>query len=258
MLSHPADWLNGSGGRTVFFIDPARRDASGNKVFCIEDCEPDLSKLQDTLLDIGHTVIVKLSPMLDITQALRTLRNVGEVHVVSVKGECKELLFVMHREPPATLTCHCVNLETEDEDFVMDISGFKVPEFKSFKVSEFQGGAFLFEPNASILKAGLQDAFAARYDLQKLHPNSNLFVGTDAIDSVPARQFQVVGISDFSKTGLKTLLKDVKQANLTVRNFPSTTAELRRRLKLKEGGSDYLFATTLLDGVHVLIRCVKA
>ena len=119
------------------------------------------------------------------------------------------------------------------------------------------GESFIFEPNASILKAGLQDVFGARYGLSKLHPNSNLFVGKEPIPRVPARQFRIVDITDFSKANLKRFLKDLSQANLTIRNFPATVQELRKRLKLKEGGSDYLFATTLSDGSHVLIRCIK-
>ena len=241
---------------TIIFLDPARRDSAGGKVFAIEDCTPNLFMLQDSLLDIAHTIMVKLSPMLDITQALRTLRNVSDVHIVSVKGECKELLFIMHREEPASLTYHCVNLETEEEDFQYDTTS--VSQHDNVQVCRHaEPGTILFEPNASILKAGLQDAFGAHYNLHKLHPNSNLYVGSHPIEHVPARQFHITAISDFSKLSLKKLLKDIKQANITIRNFPSTVRQLRQRLNIKEGGSDYLFATTLADDSHVLIRCVK-
>ena len=260
---------------TIFYLDPARRDSSGNKVFCLEDCTPDITKLQDTLLHIGDTVMVKLSPMLDITQALRQLRNVTDVHVISVKGECKELLIIMRKDnsPHQSITFHCVNLETEEEELTNnptpnplkgkesidgDVEYFKSSPWEDLGgVVKDLGGLFLFEPNASIMKAGLQDAFGERYGLSKLHPNSNLFVGREPIPRVPARQFRIVDITDFSKAGLKRLLKDISQANLTIRNFPATVQELRKRLKLKEGGSDYLFATTLSDGSHVLIRCIK-
>ncbi len=241
---------------TIIFLDPARRDSAGGKVFAIEDCTPNLVMLQDSLLDIADTVMVKLSPMLDITQALRTLRNVSDVHIVSVKGECKELLFIMHKEAPTSLTYHCVNLETEEEIFQHDVtSEFRHNDMPVCRYAE--PGNILFEPNASIMKAGVQDAFGNRYGLRKLHPNSNLYIGDAPIDLVPARQFRIVAVSDFSKKGLKNLLGDIEQANLTVRNFPSTTDALRRKLKIKEGGSVYLFATTLHDGSHVLIRCSK-
>ena len=242
--------------QTLIFLDPARRDSAGGKVYRIEDCTPNLVMLQDSLLDIAHTVMVKLSPMLDITQALRTLRNVSDVHIVSVKGECKELLFIMHREEPASLTYHCVNLEREDEDFQYGTTS--EPQYDNIQVCRhIVPGTMLFEPNASILKAGLQDSFSAHYGLRKLHPNSNLYIGNAPVNHVPARQFRIVAISDFSKLSLKNFLKDIKQANLTIRNFPSTVIQLRQRLRIKEGGSDYLFATTLADDSHVLIRCVK-
>jgi len=265
----------------VFFLDPARRDSAGNKVFCLEDCSPDITQLQDTLLNIGVAIMVKLSPMLDITQALRQLRCVTDVHVISVKGECKELLIIMRKDkaPDHPITFHCVNLETEEEeleDTPTDspltpllkrgeqlqnvLSAFSLTDnaYSSPLSKRGAGGeSFLFEPNASILKAGLQDVFGERYGLSKLHPNSNLFVGKEPIPRVPARQFRIVDVTDFSKANLKRFLKGISHANLTIRNFPATVQELRKRLKLKEGGSDYLFATTLSDGSHVLIRCEK-
>ena len=274
----------------VFFLDPARRDSAGNKVFCLEDCSPDITQLQDTLLNIGDAIMVKLSPMLDITQALRQLRCVTDVHVISVKGECKELLIIMRKDkaPTQPITFHCVNLETEEDKLeatptdspltpllkrgeqlqnVLSVFSLKDNAYSSplskrgaggeSVRGESVGGAFLFEPNASILKAGLQDVFGERYGLSKLHPNSNLFVGKEPIPRVPARQFRIVDVTDFSKANLKRFLKGISHANLTIRNFPATVQELRKRLKLKEGGSDYLFATTLSDGSHVLIRCIK-
>ena len=270
----------------VFFLDPARRDSAGNKVFCLEDCSPDITQLQDTLLNIGDAIMVKLSPMLDITQALRQLRCVTDVHVISVKGECKELLIIMRKDkaPDQPITFHCVNLETEEEvledpptdsppapllergeeydSVIKEVFSAKYigncsPLSKRGVRGESGGESFLFEPNASILKAGLQDVFGERYGLSKLHPNSNLFVGKEPIPRVPARQFRIVDVTDFSKANLKRFLKGISHANLTIRNFPATVQELRKRLKLKEGGSDYLFATTLSDGSHVLIRCEK-
>jgi hypothetical protein len=264
----------------VFFLDPARRDSAGNKVFCLEDCSPDITQLQDTLLNIGDAIMVKLSPMLDITQALRQLRCVTDVHVISVKGECKELLIIMRKDkaPDQPITFHCVNLETEEEELEdppqpslkgrepehpLERKKGREPELPATDsndprpLREGWGGSFIFEPNASILKAGLQDVFGERYGLSKLHPNSNLFVGKEPIPRVPARQFRIVDVTDFSKANLKRFLKGISHANLTIRNFPATVQELRKRLKLKEGGSDYLFATTLSDGSHVLIRCIK-
>ena len=264
---------------TIFFLDPARRDSSGNKVFCLEDCTPDITKLQDTLLYMGDTIMVKLSPMLDITQALHQLHNVTDVHVISVKGECKELLIIMRKDkaPEQNITYHCVNLETEEDKLEASTHPSAYPhplpegtgaansleiEYCATGLPSLQGRdgerlLFLFEPNASILKSGLQDVFGERYGLSKLHPNSNLYVGKEPIPRVPARQFRIVDVTDFSKANLKAFMKDISKANLTIRNFPATVQELRKRLKLKEGGNDYLFATTLYDDSHVLIRCEK-
>ena len=283
----PSGEVKGELEGVFFFLDPARRDSAGNKVFCLEDCSPDITLLQDTLLNIGDAIMVKLSPMLDITQALRQLRCVTDVHVISVKGECKELLIIMRKDkaPDQPITFHCVNLETEEdeledpptdsppapllergEEYALSVSEKADKTFCNCSPLSKRGvrgesvrgeSLFLFEPNASILKAGLQDVFGARYGLSKLHPNSNLFVGKEPIPRVPARQFRIVDVTDFSKANLKRFLKDIGKANLTIRNFPATVQELRKRLKLKEGGSDYLFATTLSDGSHVLIRCEK-
>lgn len=252
----------------ITYLDPARRSEAGKKVISITDCTPDLTILQERLSSLSQYVIVKLSPMLDITMALRALHHVCEVHVVSVKGECKELLFVMNSETEKQPAFHCVNLESEDNDFIVfpakDSEASAAGTIERDKAGNLsiaampQPGLYIFEPNASILKAGMQDAFASSYGLQKLHPMSNLFIGTAPIASVPARQFVINAITDFSKASLKAFLKDISQANLTIRNFPSSVAELRKRLKIKEGGSVYLFATTLSNGSHVLISASKA
>lgn len=241
----------------ITFLDPARRDDAGKKTIAISDCTPDLLQLQTKLLSFSRFVIVKLSPMLDITMALRTLHHVSEVHVVSVKGECKELLFVITDKATGRPDYHCANLGSGESDLILGLA--EIEKARNMSIASVpQPGQYLFEPNASIMKAAMQDAFAASYGLQKLHPMSNLFLGTAPIASVPARQFIITGISNFSKASLKAFLKDMPQANLTIRNFPSTVADLRKRLKIKEGGSVYLFATTLSDGSHILISASKA
>lgn len=262
----------------AIFLDPARRDDVGRKVFALEDCTPNLIELQDELLNRADLVMVKLSPMLDITQALRSVKSVSEVHVVSVQGECKEVLLVMRgKQPPSdspkgedcttdggqTVIYHCVNLGTnEDVLITTKEQSANVTLFSPLGESEggFEG-CFLFEPNASILKAGVQDVLCQRYGLQKLHPISNLYVAPlREIEgkAIPGRTFVIEAISDFSKAGIKRVLSDLKQANITIRNFPGTVADLRKRFKLKEGGDVYIFVTTLADGSHAILRCKKA
>ena len=243
---------------TVIFLDPARRDDTGKKVFAIEDCTPDLTQIQDELLDHADYVMVKLSPMLDITQALRSLHCVSDIHVVSVKGECKELIFVMNKKAAdKPLEYHCVNLESNDATFTCHV------EKPSISIAEPHVGDILIEPNASIMKAGMQDMLAKEYGLSKLHPMSNLYIAPrcsvqeEGGKGIAGRCFRITAIYDFSKQSLKQLQKETPKANITIRNFPSTVAELRKRLKIKEGGDVYIFATTISDGSHALLQCEK-
>ena len=257
VVSQPAsafEYLQLPDDCSLVYLDPARRNNAGRKTVAIEDCSPDVGELMPTLQADAEYVMLKLSPMLDITRALRTLPNVCEVHVVSVKGECKELLVVCSRRN-AGLSYFCTNLDSTDADICVDATDLANTVAP---IGSLTGTQYLFEPNASVLKAGAQDVVAHNYGLQKLHPMSNLYVGTQSHTNYPGRCFRILTHSDFGKQNLKTLLNDTPKANLTVRNFPVTVAELRKRLKLKEGGSVYLFATTVADGSHVIIKCEKA
>lgn len=241
--------------KCLIYLDPARRNDRGEKVFSISDCTPDVTLLQDSLLEHSAHIMLKLSPMLDIVQARRMLKDIAEIHVVSVKGECKELVFVMSKETDKQ-QYYCVNLDTNEETFTSSLSAtMELADIAS--PAEIAEGAIIFEPNASIMKAGVQNAFAKWYNLKKLHPMSNLFLGNEPIENIPARQFIVERTSDFQKANRKSFMQDIRQANLTIRNFPSTVDDLKKRLKIKDGGNIYLFATTLSDDTHVLIRCKK-
>ena len=235
---------------SLIYADPARRDDAGRKVVLLNDCRPDVVALQDVLMKQAKIVMLKLSPMLDIQKALRQLHSVREVHVVSVDGECKELLLVMHQRD-SSLRYYCVNITNHVQETIVEDKPLSPIICGCVK-------SFLYEPNASILKAGVQDALCSMYKVQKLHAFSHLFVSDELILDFPGRIFRIVGCSDFSKQGLKNLLGDVKQANITVRNFPATVQQLRQKLKLAEGGNVYLFATTMSDGSHVLLRCEKS
>lgn len=234
------------------FIDPARRDVAGKKIVALADCEPDVVALQQQLLQKARRVMVKCSPMLDITAACRQLGCVDEVHVVAVNNECKELLFVLAPDAAALPLVHCVNLvngSTQKFSFTMN----DAPEASfAAEVDEY-----LYEPNAAIQKASCPPSLAVEYQVQKLHRSSNLYTSHVAVENFPGRIFKVVGIAGFSKNELKILLGDLKRANLTVRNFPESVQQLRKRLRLSEGGDVYLFATTLADGRKMLIRCMK-
>lgn len=243
----------------LVYLDPARRDTAGRKTVAIEDCTPDVCALQGDLLAVGKYVITKLSPMLDISAAMARLRSVYEVHVVCVKGECKELLFVQKSGYEGMPVYHAVNL-TGTYDHVYSCTHEErlaaCPVFPGNHGDDVVGG-FLYEPHAGILKSGLQDTLCQRYGVAKLHPMSNLFTSAVAVNGFPGRSFVVTGYCGFAKKELRAMLGDVVCANITVRNFPATVAELRKKLHLREGGDTYLFATTLEDGSRVLVRCRK-
>ena len=242
------DFIDEMGEFCLIYLDPSRRDSDGRKVIALSDCSPNIETLQDKLLDHALIVIVKLSPMLDIQDTLRRMSDVCEVHVISVGGECKEVLLVLSREKKDKLCFYCVNITAQTQSFCT-----KSRDAEPVIASQLE--RFLYEPNASILKAGVQNALCQTYDVKKLHPFSHLFVSSHFIEDFPGRSFIIEDYCGFGKKELKKMLEDISQCNLTVRNFPATVAELRKRLKLREGGNVYLFATTLCDGSHVLIRC---
>lgn len=237
------------------YLDPARRNEHGGKTYAISDCMPDVTEIKDLLLAKADKVMVKLSPMLDWRKAVADLGNcVSEVHIVSVDNECKELLLIMQREA-AELKVVCVN---NDEVFVF---GSSDDTFRSSGVKEWRSDAtestYLYEPNASIMKAGcfaeLERAFGAR----QVERNSHLFVSEHFIEDFPGRKFRVEKVTTLNKKDIKNALDGIVKANITVRNFPMSVEQLRKRLKIKEGGSDYIFATTLMDKSHVLLLCSR-
>ena len=237
------------------FLDPARRDGHGGKTVAISDCEPDVSVLEDLLVEKAKTVMVKLSPMLDLSLALKTLKNVREVHVVSVNNECKELLLILQKQSISSeVSIHC-------EHIVNDLHQHFVFTQEQERISDCpltsQVETYLYEPNASILKAGAYRSLTQSCEVKKLHPSSHLYTSSHFIEDFPGRRFQVEAVSGFGKKELKTFLQGMEKANITIRNFPSSVADLRKRLKLKEGGEDYIFATTLADESKILIRCKK-
>lgn len=241
------EFIDEMGDFSFIYLDPSRRDAEGRKVVALGDCSPNIEALHDKLFEHAPIIMVKLSPMIDIQDALRRLPDVKEVHVVSVYGECKEVLLVLSRQRES-LKYFCSNITTKVQTFC---TNNRDAEAKIAPLPE----RYLYEPNASILKAGVQNALCLEYNVKKLHPFSHLFTSAHFIEDFPGRSFLIEDYCSFAKKEIKMLLTGISQCNLTVRNFPSTVAELRKRLKLREGGDCYLFATTLSDGSHAMLRC---
>lgn len=238
------------------FIDPARRDGHGGKTVAIGDCEPDVAALEDQLLRKARHVLIKLSPMLDLTLAMNDLKHVRQAHIVSVGNECKELLLLLgqgEEVPTDDIPIHCVNFTSAPVPQTLVFTRRQEKECACPCTSQLK--AYLYEPNASVLKAGAFRSLSHIYKVEKLHPNSHLYTSDSLLPDFPGRKFKITGHCGFNKKEVKEMLACEKKANLTVRNFPATVAELRKRLKLAEGGDTYLFATTLTDEKKVLVRC---
>lgn len=271
-------------GLKLIFIDPARRDDAGNKVVSLKDCTPDVTLLQEEMLSKADYVIIKLSPMLDWHRAVSELNCVQEVHIISVNNECKELLLVLSArnmggkvassadgdsgedvidgaegtdgevKHAGNLRIYCVN---DTQSFVCEESDMEASSVK-IAPSTLEEMQYLYEPNASLMKAGCFSVLSERYDARMLSKNSHLFVSREPIAVFPGRSFRIIAVSSFNKKELKRHLSGITKANIATRNFPLSVAELRKRLKLKDGGETYIFATTLSDESHVLVITEKA
>lgn len=251
------------------YLDPARRDEHGARTYAIEDCTPNVLELRNLLLAKSQCTLVKLSPMLDWRKAVADFDGaVREVHIVATGNECKELLLVLGRPAHSDardgvdgagshrrLAPHvfCVNddqrIDYDSATYTqgLRIGGKPLPEAKNY----------LYEPNASIMKAGCFDLVEERFDVTQIGPSSHLFVSEQQIADFPGRGFAIEAVGSMNKKDTKRLLNGAKQANIAVRNFPLTAPQLRKKLKLADGGTVYLFGTTIQGGGHVLLRTSK-
>ena len=281
IYDQPLSLLKTKLGLKIIFVDPARRDDAGNKVVSLKDCTPDVTVLQEEMLSKADYVIIKLSPMLDWHRAVSELSHVREVHIISVNNECKELLLVLSarnmdemeassadgvggaEEAEGTdgavkyagkLRIYCVN---DAQSFVCDESDMETSSVK-IAPSTLEEMQYLYEPNASLMKAGCFGVLSGRYDARMLSKNSHLFVSQAPIEAFPGRSFRIIAVSSFNKKELKRHLSGITKANIATRNFPLSVAELRKRLKLKDGGETYIFATTLSNESHMLVITEKA
>ena len=281
--------------QTMIFLDPARRDEHGAKTVLIADCTPDVCQLLPRLMQKSQFVMLKLSPMLDWHKAIVDLDGkVREVHIVSADGECKELLLVLAPDGKPEVQVFCVDIQSRPDsegqyprsEFVYSIatnaqeeivennsklenSTSALPTNSTFKTQnsilpqatnsklKTQNSKFLHEPNASVMKAGCFDEIARAYGICAISRNSHLFLSDREIDGFPGRSFAIDAVTTMNKRQLRQTLSGMKQANITVRNFPISVAELRKRLKLNDGGDTYIFATTTSDGDHILMLTHK-
>ena len=259
----------------LIFLDPARRDEHGGRTYGIADCTPNVLEIRDELLEKADRVLLKLSPMLDWRKAVADISDkrevisdkccahVNAVHIVSVDNECKELLIEVINDKcnvisaATSLRVICVNLLSDGTEEHFDFEALSPLTVTSTYHLSLITYHFLFEPNASIMKAGCFELLEQRFGARQLDKNSHLFVSDKDMPDFPGRRFTIEHITSMNKRELKEALSGIDRANITVRNFPMSVAELRKKLKLKDGGEVYVFATTVTGQGHQLFICRK-
>lgn len=241
----------------LIFIDPARRDQHGARTYGIADCTPNVLEIIDEMLQKADRVMIKLSPMLDWQKTVADVGNVSQVHIVSVGNECKELLLEVKKGKDEKVKVFCVN---DDQVFSYEIGethSFTPSPLHSFTPSPLHSFTFLYEPNASIMKAGCFNLISHRFGITQPDANSHLFLSDKLVEGFPGRRFVIERVSTMNKRELKEALAGIDKANVAVRNFPLSVADLRKRLKLKDGGDVYIFATTDAKKGHLVMVCRK-
>lgn len=243
----------------LFYIDPARRGEGNKRVFALSECEPDILQLKPFLLENARRTIIKISPMADIDETLRLLPETSEIHIVAVRNECKELLFVLEEQEhyhPENVQVRAVNFDSFGN---IQSFSFRSGEERSAELQTTDRiKKYLYEPHAALLKSGAFKLTGLRLGLEKLHRHSHLYTSDELCPDFPGRSFIVDEVFEFSGKWLKQLKNNLPQANLTTRNFALSVAEIRKKSGIKEGGDIYLFATTLSNEHRVVIQCHKS
>jgi len=241
----------------VIYLDPARRSTDGSRIYEISDCEPDVVGWQQELLSHCRQLITKVSPMADITRTLSRLVNVTHLYVVSVRNECKELLIVQEpaQEDKEPLLIHCIDFwpdRTLNFHFSKDQLGTFGAESLASRL-----GAYLYEPDVSIMKSQGFRALADRFDVRMLDMDCHYFTSDSLVVDFPGRIFDIDQQIEFSSRTIKQLRRTIPQANIATRHFPLTADELRRRTGIRDGGEVYLFGATLQGVGPILLQCHK-
>ena len=242
----------------VVFIDPARRDCNGKRLYGLADCKPNVLELLPYIKQHTSRLYIKASPMIDVSQSIRELgSSLSQVWAVSVRNECKELFFMLNFDSkPSQISLHAINYDRQWQEFSCHHS----PTTQSVTTNTIVpvAGMHLYEPNASLMKLGCFDALATALDVAPIAVNSHLYISTSLLPSFPGRKFVIVEVMSFNNKCIKQLSSTHSQLNVSTRNFRLNAEQLKKRLKVKDGGNDYLFATTLSSGEQVLLLCKKA
>lgn len=237
----------------LIFIDPDRRPDAQKRVFQFEDCLPNIIELKEKMLEVSPKVLVKASPLIDLDYAIKTFPEISQVWVVAVRNECKEVLFLLGRIPSEVVKITAINFQLGEQQHFE--ATWPEPSDWSYLLSAPL--RYLYEPNAALMKAGVFKSLAKTLSIPKLHPNSHLFTSEAMMVYFPGRKFEVEEVIPFQKAGIKAL-KKLGKANISVRNFPFSPEELRKKTGLKDGGAVYLFATTDFQQQKIILKCKKA
>ena len=241
----------------LIFIDPARRDIYNRKMVSLHDCSPDVVDLVGTRRATSAQYLIKASPMLDISLIINELQNISEIHIVSVKNECKEILIKIEPGFEGEIKYFCVNFVGNDLKSSQSFEFSESSENSAVSTFATTIKRYLYEPNASLMKSGAFKLISQRFGIEKLHVNSHLYTSDNLISDFPGRIFEVVDFSPFNKKIKKELLKDITEASVATRNFPLSANDLRKTLNLKESNKNYVFGTTLMGEKKVVILAKK-
>ncbi len=233
----------------VIYVDPSRRNDAKGKVFLLKDCLPNIPENLEFLLTKSDTILIKNSPILDISATIKQLKFVKEIQIIAVKNEVKELLFLLEKDYQDNIQIKTFHYYQNKQHYFAFEKGAKTD------VTYNLPKAFLYEPNSAILKSGGFNAVAEKFSVFKLHQHSHLYTSEEKL-KFPGRSFHILEVLPYDKKKLLKLLPK-KKANITVRNFPKTVAQIRKETKIKDGGDIYLFFTKLMDDKNAVIVCKK-
>ena len=234
------------------YIDPSRRNDAKGKVFMLSDCLPNVPQHLDNLFEKSNNIMIKTSPLLDISLGIKELDFVKEIHCIAVNNEVKELLWILDKGFDQSVKIITTNIKKDKKhNFV-----FFLNEEANATVNYSKPLTYLYEPNSAVLKSGAFNSIAEQLNVFKLHKHSHLYTNEQLID-FPGRRFKIETIAPYNKKRFKQQFK-LDKANFTTRNFPETVAQLRQKLKVKDGGTDYLFFTTDEENNKIVIHCSKA
>ncbi|WP_405571524.1 THUMP-like domain-containing protein [Winogradskyella sp. Asnod2-B02-A] len=240
-LDQPFDWI---------YIDPSRRDDLKQKVFLLADCEPNIKTHQDVLLKYAKNVMIKTSPLLDLTATLSDLKNVKQIHIVAVNNEVKELLWILERDFEGEVEVNSVNLKKNNSQHFR----FKFNEEPEAVANYSKPLTYLYEPNSAVLKSGGFNSISDILNINKLHKHSHLYTSEIIVD-FPGRQFKIEKILPYNRKAFSK--EKITKANVTTRNFPLSVNDIRKKLKIRDGGNIYLFFTTSVNEEKIILICSK-